>query len=318
MKFKYLIAIALFILLSTCLITSAEQLSNYEATKIASLYTFDDEICEAFGPYEYEDNTYYVCSIYEDDAIKTEIIIDANNGDVVTTENVAKYLIKHDLILYYLYNEDSLSLSIEYADLYRQNVDIFKSDHDFWIDIRDSASNSEQKNNAQEAADISLEIKSAYEQYVNVTDKIIEIQTRIKSGGTLEDAEDIYEAETESYNVEKQFLVTLNDAIDRFPVIYDTILDTNYRYDISEDEWKQYKSADVTFFKREKDAVTSNIAYWESMKTTLDDDTQRFYESMQDRVKEVDAANANTVPGFTSYFVVISFLILGLFIKNKK
>lgn len=314
MKVWKLLHIAFFILLLSSLSVSAAQISQYEAAKIGTSYAYEDEICEAYGPYEYNNNMYYVCSIREGDDIVTEIVIDANTGDLVTNEIVAKYLIKHDLALYYLFDDESYNLNMQNADTYRQNVDIFGEYYDFWSDIRDSTSIQEQKQNAQEAADISFEIKSMYENKVELTNEIIAIQTRIKSGGSLKDAEELIETEEETYYTEKQTLTKLNNAIERTPVIYSTILNSNYRYGISESDWKTYKSDDMSFYEYERDIVQSYIAYWESMESTLENDVQWYYEAMVDRVAETETSNET--PNFTIGLSMFALLIVGIFLRK--
>ncbi|WP_319507622.1 hypothetical protein [uncultured Methanolobus sp.] len=316
MKQNKLLLLSIFIVLSLSFVATAEQLSEYEVSKIASSYTYDNELCEPYGPYEYNNDYYYVCSILENDLMKSEIVIDANTGSVVTSDNIAKFLIKHDLALYYLYDEEMYQLNIDNADIYRQNVDVFKDYYDFWSSIQDSASTDEQKQNAKDAMSISHNLMLAYESKVEVTEKLIEVQNEVKSGGTLDSATRLIEAEESSYYAEKQFLKTLDDAIERTPVIYDTILNSNYRYGISEDDWELYKSTDIAFLKREKDMSNSNIAYWESMEDTLNSDTQWFYESMMDRVQE--AETANTTPSFTFPLSILSFLVIGRSLKRKE
>ena len=319
MNFRKIILLTIFISTLACFIATAEQLSEYEATKIGTTYTFEGEMCESYGPYEYDNHPYYVCSIYDDDILKSEIVIDANSGEVVTEESLAKAIIKNDLILTVLHTEDNYHLNMDYAETYRENIEIFDSDIDFWIQIRDSASNPAQKENAQEAADLSQDIKSEYENLLDMTENLIQVQTKIKAGGTFEDAENLYEAEKESYHAEKQFVTTMNVAINKTPEIYDNVLNSNYRYGTSENEWKQYKSGLVNFYKGERDSSRSNMAYWESMSSTLDTDTQWIYESMMDRVQEVEAVSAaNTLPGFTLLIASFALLISGIFIKRMK
>jgi predicted small secreted protein len=318
MKVWKILYITIFILILSSLSVSAAQISEYEATKIVKSYAYEGEVCEAYGPYEYNNNMYYVCSILEGENIITEIVIDANTGDVVTSETVSNYLIKHDLALYYLFDEESYSLNIQNVDTYRQNVDTFGDYYDFWIEIHDSAAIQEQKQNAQEAADISLGIKSIYENKVEAANEIIAIQAQIKAGGSLKDAEEIVEAEEEAYYIEKQALDKLNNAIEKTPTFYSTILNSNYRYGISESEWKTYEDDDMSFFEYEKDVTQSNIAYWESMESSLEDDTQWYYEAMVDRVEET--TSSNETPSFTFGISTFALLIIGIFLngKNKK
>ncbi|WP_129596368.1 hypothetical protein [Methanohalophilus profundi] len=316
MKFWKAISIILFILILSSFPAIAAEISEYEASNIASSYAYEGETCEAYGPYEYNNNMYYVCTIYEADSIKSQIVIDANTGDLVTDENTVKYLIKHDLALYYLFDENSYSLNIQNADTYRKNIDTFESYFNFWTDIRDDAITKEQRQNAQEAADISLAIKNIYQNKVEVTIEIINIQNRIKKGGTLQDAEDLIEAEKQAYYIEKQSLSKLNEAIETTPAIYDTILNSNYNYGISESEWNTYRSDDLSFLMYEKDTTESNIAYWESMENTLESDTQWFYESMLDRTEEYEKSS-NVLPGFTFGISMFVLLIMGLFFSKK-
>ncbi|NPE29828.1 hypothetical protein HNV12_18080 [Methanococcoides sp. SA1] len=315
MKLNKIILFSIVIMMSTCFVAAAEQLSEYEASKIGSSYAYEGEICEAYGPYEYNNNYYYICSIFEGDALTAEIVIDASTGNVVTSESVSKYIIKHDLALSYLFDEESYYLNIDSTDIYRQNVNIFKDYYDFWIEIRDSANTVEQKQNAQEAADISQDIMIKYEDKVEVNEKIIEIQNKIKSGGTLEDAKDIIEAEEAAYYTEKQYLAEIGNAIERTPVIYDKILTSNYRYGIPEEDWKEYKNDDITFFKRESDTAKSDIAYWESMQDSLDSDSQLYYEAMMDRIQENE--KSNTIPSFTLGLSVLVFSVVGIFLRRK-
>ncbi|KGK98563.1 hypothetical protein LI82_06715 [Methanococcoides methylutens] len=308
--------IALFILILSSFSANAAQISEYEASKITSSYTYDGELCEAYGPYEYNNNMYYVCTISEGDNVKAEIVIDANSGDLVTSEPVAKYLIKHDLALYYLFDEESYSLNMQNADVYRQDVVSLEEDYNFWIDLRDIANTQEQKQNAKEAADISLDMKTICENKVEVIEEIIDIQTRIKSGGTLKDAEKIIEAEEKAYYIEKQALPKINNAIERTPIIYSTILNNNYKYGISDSEWNIYKSDDVSFLEYEKDVTQSNIAYWESMENMLESDTQWHYEAMLDRIGATESSN--TTPSFTLGLSMLALLIVGMFFRTKQ
>jgi hypothetical protein len=272
-------------------------------------------LCEAYGPYEYDSNEYYICTIFDGDSRKTEIAIDANTGDIVTDKDLVKYLIKHNLALYYLYDEESYNLNIQTADACRQNVDAFESDYEFWIDIRDNTTTQEQKQNAQEAADLCLAMKSIYGSKVNITTEIITIQTRIKSGGTLKDAEELIEAEEEAYDIEKQLLNKLNTTTNRFSEIYTTILNGDDQYGISESEWNTYKNDDMTFFEYEKDIAKSNTAYWEAMEKQLESDTQWYYESMLDRTTEADSSNLT--PSFTFGLSIFALLVIGLFLSKS-
>lgn len=316
MKPNKLLLLSIFIILSMSFVATAEQLSNYEATKVASSYAYENEIVETYGSYEYNNNQYYVCYFMEGDSVKSVAVIDANTGNLVTNENTAKYLIKHSLALFYLFDEESYHLNIDNADIYRQNADTFNDDYDFWISVQESASTTEQKQNAKDAASISKNIMLGYENQIEGIENVIDIQNEVKAGGTLEDAKHLIEAEEAAYYSEKQFLKTLDDAIERVPAIYDVILNSNYRYGINEDEWRSYKSADVTFLKFQKDISKSNIAYWESTENTLNSDTQWFYESIMDRVQETE--NANTAPSFTFSLSVLVFLVLVLFLKRKE
>ncbi|AFV23287.1 hypothetical protein Mpsy_1078 [Methanolobus psychrophilus R15] len=306
MNLKKLIIVAMLIIVSTSCVVAAEQLSKYEATKIATLYTYENEFCEAYGPYEYNHNYYYVCSILQNNALKTQIVIDAGTGDVVTNENTAKYIIKHNLALYYLYDEGSYQLDIDNADVYRQNANTYKSDYEFWISIRDLASTAEQKQNAQNAADISQSIMLKYENLLNATERIIEVKNKVKSGRTVQNAKDILEAEESSYYAEKQLLTSLDDAIVKTPLIYDNILKSTYLYGISKEEWNTYRNNDITTLKYSKDIRKSNIAYWESMENDISSDAQWYYESMMDRVQEFEAVNK--APSFTLSLSCVALL----------
>lgn len=313
MNAKKLIIIAIFIILSTSCVVTAEQLSKYEATKKVALYAYENENCEVYGPYEYNNNYYYVCSILQNDAFKAQIVIDAGTGNVITNENTAKYILKHHLALSYLYDEQSYQLDIDNAGIYRQNINVYKGDYEFWISIRDLANTAEQKQNAQNAADISQGIMQKYENLLDATESIIEVKNKIKSGRTVQNAKELLKAEESSYYAEKQLLISLDDAITKNPVIYDNVLKSNYLYGISKDEWNTYRNNDINSLKYSKDVTKSNIAYWESMENDINSDTQWYYESMMDRMQEYEATNK--APGFTLSLFCIALLV-AMFLKR--
>ena len=59
MKVWKILHIALFILILSSLSVSAAQISQYEAAKIGTSYAYEGELCEAYGPYEYNNNMYW-------------------------------------------------------------------------------------------------------------------------------------------------------------------------------------------------------------------------------------------------------------------
>ncbi|ADE36387.1 hypothetical protein Mmah_0864 [Methanohalophilus mahii DSM 5219] len=63
MKFWKIISVVLFILILSSFTAIAAEISEYEASKVASSYAYEGETCEAYGPYEYNNNMYYVWAL---------------------------------------------------------------------------------------------------------------------------------------------------------------------------------------------------------------------------------------------------------------
>jgi hypothetical protein len=315
-KSKIIVGILLIFLIFTVGANAEE--SKYQASKLVDEYVLDGETSTSYGPYNYNGNEYFVTELKvgsDYDSYGTVFVIDKDKGTIIqdrtTYYEVSKIHLHVENIGYY----DYLTTYNENVVVIRDDIAYWDDSQEFWDDIDDSATKTEEKNAAKEAASLCGEL------VIKLTDELDTTQDMIKVLGDIYDGYPT-DSEIESY-VElsnqlnsnyKSTQKTVVASIEKYPEIYDEFTDTSSAFGIEKYDWEQYEKADLQTLGNLDD--TYNVLTADSSDLWIQDNIDWAWESMNDRIS-TSSTSEPSIPGF-EILSSFSVILLIVFIMKKR
>ncbi|MHC1582219.1 MAG: PGF-CTERM sorting domain-containing protein [Candidatus Syntropharchaeia archaeon] len=310
LKKIFVILILVSVILASFGVVSAQQISKYEVLDFAEPYAREGEAMTTYGCYYYEDQPFYIVDFTIGEDLFGEIVIDANTGEVIKDEGIARKIIHASWVIDSI---DSVLITEEVSSAanLRDAVTIFESYSALFKEYTNSPYIEEKiREYAANAATSHQLIADDYSRCLSIQNEIIDIESQIIGKNLNVELTELYLSKGDQFVQEYDTLDKhINKAREDTIAFYDELIaSTNNQTEkrVLEEE-KQYS---LNYLLTEQQSIRAYKSYWESYKSDLDDSTEWFIEEMKDRFELTEA------PGFEAIFAIAGLLVVAYLLRR--
>lgn len=311
LKKIFIISILVSVVLASSGLVSAQQISKYEVLDFAEPYAREDEIMAAYGCYYCEDQPFYIVDFTIGEDIFGEIVIDANTGEIIKDEDIARKIIHASWVIDSI-DSALITEEVSSAASLRGAVTTFESDSTLFKGYTNNPHIEEKISKCAEDAAISHQlIADDYSRCSSIQNEIIDIENQIGNNLNVELTE-LYLSKGDCFVQEYDTLDKhINEARADTIAFYDELIAStnNQTEKRALEEEKQYS---LNYLLTEQQSIKSYKSHWESYKSDLDDSTEWFIEEMKDRFELAE------VPGFEAIFAIAGLLVVAYLVRRRK
>lgn len=283
---------------------SAQQISQYGILDSAEPFAREGETMVCNGCYHYQDQPYFVVAFTADNIIAGEIVIDANTGEVIKDENIARKIIYASCVINSI-DQTVIAEEISSAAVLRDSAAVLKDYVDAYREIaNDPHTEKKLREYANNAAASNQLIKDDYFACASLLDEIIDIENQFAEKNCSVEITELYLSKDDQFAHDYEILDGHIDKVEGDTVVlYDALIaNTNDQTEKRElENEKQYILDDLT---TQRQTISLYLSSWESYKSDLDDLCEWEIEDMKDRFELAET------PGFGGIFAVAGLLIV--------
>ncbi|WP_319507690.1 hypothetical protein [uncultured Methanolobus sp.] len=298
---------------------SGQQLERTDiAINYALPYALNYETMSTDGPYDYENNSYYLVHFSNESGLAGELVFDANTGEVVKNQNISEKVIFAFTTYEYVDQEGT-----EFNDFYfiaslEEYKELSSRGYEFYASLSGNEyMTSYDADNLKKGACIYMDLEQQYSKLLSANYEVMNV-TSIFNGvdRCVEDAE-VFTQKQEDYYKEEQVLNgLLSHANKEMPFIVKSLSNhygSNYDFMVE----------DLSFYEDELDRSSETISNGNSSQTIIQKDIIHRTELMRSRLEvETQELNGiesgqNLMPGFSSIFTITNLLILSILLKRN-
>lgn len=312
LKKIFVILILVSVVLASFGLVSAQQISKYKILDFAEPYAREDEIMTAYGCYYCEDQPFYIVDFTIGEDLLGEIVIDANTGEVIKDEGIARKIIHASWVIDSI-NSALITEEVSSATNLRDAVTIFESDSVLFREFKNDPYIEEKiREYAANATTTHQLIADDYSRCLSIQNEIIDIENQIIGKNLNVELTELYLSKGDRFVQEYDTLDKhINEArADTFAFYDELIASTNNQTEKRAlEEEKQYS---LNYLLTEQQSIRAYESYWESYKSDLDDSTEWFIEEMKDRFELAE------VPGFEAIFAIVGLLVVAYLVRRRR
>ena len=306
------ILILVSVILASFGVVSAQQISKYKVLDFAESYAREDEIMTAYGCYYCEDQPFYIVDFTMGEDLLGEIVIDANTGEVIKDEDIARKIIHASWVIASI-DSALITEEVSCAASLRDAVTTFGSDSALFREFTNNPYSEEKIRKSAENAAISHQlIADDYSRCLSIQNEIIDIENQIIGKNLNVELTELYLSKGDRFVQEYDTLDNhINEARADTIAFYDELIAStnNQTEKRALEEEKQYS---LNYLLTEQQSIRSYKSYWESYKSDLDDSTEWFIEEMKDRFELAE------VPGFEAIFAIAGLLAVVYLLRRRE
>jgi PGF-CTERM protein len=311
LKKIFVILILVSVVLASFGLVSAQQISKYKILDFAEPYAREDEIMTAYGCYYCEDQPFYIVDFTIGGDLSGEIVIDANTGEVIKDEGIARKIIHASWVIDSI-DSALITEEVSSATNLRGAVTIFESDSALFREFKNDPYIEEKiREYAANAATSHQLIADDYSRCLSIQNEIIDIENQIIGKNLNVELTELYLSKGDQFVLEYGTLDKhINEVRADTIAFYDELIAStnNQTEKRALEEEKQYS---LTYLLTEQQSIRAYKSYWESYKSDLDDSTEWFIDEMKDRFKLAE------VPGFGAISAIVGLLAVVYLIIRK-
>lgn len=279
--------------------------SEYEASKVVEEYVLDGETSVSYGPYNYKGVDYFVVALDSGgagDYIGTFFIVDKSNGEIVSDRLIYYGVSKVHMVALDVLEYDYLTVYSDNIGITREEINSWDDSQEFWDEIEIAARSQDEIDAAKEASELCNKLVNDLQAEILVSQELVDIINDIYANGANdENIDQFMDLSIQLNNNYKDSQASVNEAIEKYPVIYDEFTDTSSAYGITKSEWNDYEEADLQQLCNLNDDYKKIIDYGK-MYAWIEDDTDWAWESMNDRLPSTSesksSSSSSSAPGF--------------------
>lgn len=303
-KKLFVVLILASIVLASIGSISAQQISQYGILDFAEPFAREGETMICNGCYHYQDQPYWVVAFTADNNIMGEIVINANTGEVIKDENIARKIIYASCVINSI-DQTVIAEDISSAAVLRGSAAASKDYSDTYREIaNDPHTEKKLTGYANNAAASNQLIKDDYSACASLLDEIIDTENQFAEKSRSVEITELYLSKSDQFAHDYEILDGHIDKVEGDTVVlYDALItNTNDQTDRRElENEKQYILNDLTI---QRQTIGLYLSSWESYKSDLNDLCEWEIEDMKDRFELAET------PGFGAIFTIVGLFIV--------
>ena len=308
-RIRWAIAAAIILMIMT---PALGAITKDEAAQSVLPYSKTHDALNIIGPYTYGNHPYYYAEMKTNGSLSGVLIVDGENGEIVTDKNVAEKIsytrayfenVTPENLAAYNISKDIYTAS---AIVCKQRADLFKNEIPLYnADEREKLGTIVQS--YQETADLFEELAKFFE-------KNGAVQVDIMSGNASYENAMLLTSQVKEF---EEILQKLDKAYDKIMAdtntYYDVLINGAAVYNLNATQLADYKIVSDATMKQEKEIiVTQQIALIEDDKNNTEARVEKDMQLMDELLKK------KGIPGFSILAVVCAVLIGGILIQKRR